>query len=235
MKRKKFIYQTAQLVSATILSTIIKPLDVLSMKNDSPDFKLPALDYAFAALEPFIDASTMEIHHDKHHKAYVDNLNNALTKMDYKNETLEEILHHIGKYSIAVRNNAGGHYNHSLFWKLLGFSKKTTHTSKLEAAIEKEFTSMENFKKLFTEAATSRFGSGWVWLINTPNDKLQIISTPNQDNPLMEDAPVKGSPIIALDVWEHAYYLKYQNKRPAYIEAWWNVLNWDYADTLFHA
>lgn len=205
------------------------------MKNDAPDFKLPPLEYAFAALEPFIDASTMEIHHDRHHKAYVDNLNNALTKMDYKNEKLEEILHHIGKYNLAVRNNAGGHYNHSLFWKLLGFSKKAALTSKLEAAIEKEFTSMENFKKLFTEAATGRFGSGWVWLINTANHKLQIISTPNQDNPLMEDAPVKGSPIIALDVWEHAYYLKYQNKRATYIEAWWNVLNWDYADTLFHA
>lgn len=235
MKRKKFIYQTAQIVSATMLATIIKPLNVFSMKNESPDFKLPALNYAFAALEPSIDAATMEIHHDKHHKAYVDNLNSALAKLEYKNETLEQILHHISKYNLPVRNNAGGHYNHSLFWKLLEPIKKSSSPSKIEIAIEKEFTSMDNFKKLFAEAATSRFGSGWAWLIKTPDKKLQIISTPNQDNPLMEDAPAKGTPIIALDVWEHAYYLKYQNKRAAYIEAWWNVLNWDYANTLYNS
>ena len=205
------------------------------MKNDAPDFKLPALDYAFAALEPFIDATTMEIHHDKHHKAYVDNLNNALAKLEYKSETIEQILQHISKYNLLVRNNAGGHYNHSLFWKLLAPSKKTSSTSKIETAIQKEFTSMDNFKKQFAEAATSRFGSGWAWLIKTPDKKLQIVSTPNQDNPLMEDAPVKGVPIIALDVWEHAYYLKYQNKRAAYIEAWWNVLNWDHANTLYNS
>jgi len=235
VKRKIFIYQTAQIVGATILTTITNPLKVFSMKNEPPDFKLPALDYAFAALEPFIDAATMEIHHDKHHKAYVDNLNNALAKLDYKNETLEKILEHISKYNVAVKNNAGGHYNHSLFWELLAPAKKTASTNKIEAVIQKEFTSMDNFKKLFAEAATSRFGSGWAWLIKTSDNKLQIISTPNQDNPLMEDAPIKGTPIIALDVWEHAYYLKYQNKRAAYIEAWWNVLNWDYANTLYNS
>jgi superoxide dismutase, Fe-Mn family len=235
MKRKKFIHQTAQIVVASILTTIVKPINVFSMKNDMSDFKLPALDYAYSALEPFIDAATMEIHHDKHHKAYVDNLNNALAKLEYKNETLEQILQHIGKFNVAVRNNAGGHYNHSLFWELLAPAKKTASTNKIESAIEKEFTSMDNFKKLFAEAATTRFGSGWAWLIKTPDKKLQIISTPNQDNPLMEDAPVKGIPIIALDVWEHAYYLKYQNKRAAYIEAWWNVLNWDYANTLYNS
>jgi superoxide dismutase, Fe-Mn family len=233
MKRKKFIHQTVQLVVATAITTIVKPLNVFSMKNDTPDFKLPALDYAFAALEPYIDAATMEIHHDKHHKAYVDNLNNALAKLEYKNETLEQILQRISKYNVAVRNNAGGHYNHSLFWELLAPAKKTSSHNKIESAIEKEFTSMDNFKKLFAEAATTRFGSGWAWLIETPDHKLQIISTPNQDNPLMEDAPAKGTPIIALDVWEHAYYLKYQNKRAAYIEAWWSVLNWDYANTLY--
>jgi superoxide dismutase, Fe-Mn family len=205
------------------------------MKNETPNFKLPALGYAFTALEPSIDATTMEIHHDKHHKAYVDNLNIALAKLEYKNETLEKILQHISKYNVAVRNNAGGHYNHSLFWELLAPARKTTSTNKIESAIEKEFTSMDNFKKLFTEAATTRFGSGWAWLIKTPDHKLQIISTPNQDNPLMGDAPVKGVPIIALDVWEHAYYLKYQNKRAAYIEAWWNVLNWDYVNTLYNS
>jgi Fe-Mn family superoxide dismutase len=136
-----------------------------------------------------------------------------------------------------VRNNAGGHYNHSLFWKLLTPAKKTESVTgaatSIEAAIQKEFTSMDNFKKLFSEAATSRFGSGWAWLIKTPDKKLKIISTPNQDNPLMEEAQDKGLPLIALDVWEHAYYLKYQNKRAAYIEAWWNVLNWNHANQLY--
>jgi Fe-Mn family superoxide dismutase len=235
VKRKQFICQTAQLVGATILTIITNPIDAFSMKNETPDFKLPALDYPFAALEPFLDAATMEIHHDKHHKAYVDNLNSALAKMEYKKETIDQILHHISKYNLLIRNNAGGHYNHSLFWKLLAPSKKVSSTNKIEAAIQKEFTSMDDFKKLFAEAATGRFGSGWAWLIKTPDNKLQIISTPNQDNPLMEDAPVKGTPILALDVWEHAYYLKYQNKRAAYIEAWWNILNWDYANTLYNS
>jgi superoxide dismutase, Fe-Mn family len=235
MKRKIFINRSIQLIGVTTLVTILNPLNVFSMKNETPNFKLPALGYAFTALEPSIDAATMEIHHDKHHKAYVDNLNIALAKLEYKNETLEKILQHISKYNVAVRNNAGGHYNHSLFWELLAPARKTTSTNKIESAIEKEFTSMDNFKKLFTEAATTRFGSGWAWLIKTPDHKLQIISTPNQDNPLMGDAPVKGVPIIALDVWEHAYYLKYQNKRAAYIEAWWNVLNWDYVNTLYNS
>jgi len=231
MKRKEFIRHSAAFVATTFLTT--KPLKLFTMENYTPNFQLPALDYAYSALEPFIDTATMEIHYSKHHKGYVDNLNNALLKLDYKNESLEQILAGVSKYNIAVRNNAGGHYNHSLFWKLLTPAKKAESATTLELAIQNEFTSMDNFKKLFTETALGRFGSGWVWLIKTPDKKLKIISTPNQDNPLMDDAADKGLPLLALDVWEHAYYLKYQNKRAAYIDAWWNVLNWNYANELY--
>lgn len=231
MKRKEFIQHSAAFVAATFLTT--KPPKLFTMENHTPNFQLPALDYAYSALEPYIDTATMEIHHSKHHKGYVDNLNNALLKLDYNKESLEQILASVSKYNVAVRNNAGGHYNHSLFWKLLTPAKKADSATEIEIAIQKEFTSMENFKKLFAEAATSRFGSGWAWLIKTPDKKLKILSTQNQDNPLMEDAQDKGLPLIALDVWEHAYYLKYQNKRAAYVEAWWNVLNWKYANKLY--
>ena len=238
MKRKQFVQYSAALMAATFLPTLAKPFDAFTMETITPpNFQLPALGYDYSALEPFIDAATMEIHYSKHHKAYVDNLNNALLKLEYKNESLEEILKNISRYNGTVRNNAGGHYNHSLFWKLLTPIKKTesatSATASIEVAIQKEFSSIDNFKKLFTEAAMGRFGSGWIWLIKTPDKNLKIISTPNQDNPLMGDASDKGVPIIALDVWEHAYYLKYQNKRAAYIEAWWNVLNWNYANQLY--
>jgi superoxide dismutase, Fe-Mn family len=233
MERKQFIQYSAAFLAAPFLATTTKPHNLFTMENPTPNFQLPTLEYAYSALEPSIDAATMEIHHSKHHKGYVDNLNAALLKLDFNNETLEHILKNIGKYNITVRNNAGGHYNHSLFWKLLAPAKKTSQATDIETAIQKEFTSMDNFKKLFAEAATSRFGSGWAWLIKTPDKKLKIISTPNQDNSLMGDAPDKGLPIIALDVWEHAYYLKYQNKRAAYIEAWWNVLNWNHANQLY--
>jgi Fe-Mn family superoxide dismutase len=233
MKRKQFIRHSAALLAATFLATTAKPLKIFTMENHTPNFQLPTLDYAYSALEPFIDTATMEIHYSKHHKGYVDNLNTALLKLDYKNESLEQILASVGKYNVAVRNNAGGHYNHSLFWKLLTPVKKTESATDIEVAIQKEFTSMDNFKKLFAEAALGRFGSGWVWLIMSPDMKLKIISTPNQDNSLMDDAANKGKPLLALDVWEHAYYLKYQNKRAAYIEAWWNVLNWNHANQLY--
>jgi Fe-Mn family superoxide dismutase len=232
MKRKQFIHHSAAFVAATFLATT-KPLNIFTMENHTPNFQLPTLDYAYSVLEPFIDTATMEIHYTKHHKGYVDNLNSALSKLDYKNETVEQILASISKYNVAVRNNAGGHYNHSLFWKLLAPAKKAESATDIELAIQKEFTSMDNFKKLFAEAATGRFGSGWAWLIKTSEKKLKIISTPNQDNPLMENAQDKGLPLIALDVWEHAYYLKYQNKRAAYIEPWWNVVNWNYANKLY--
>ncbi len=232
MERKKFIQQSSALFTTTAL-TSLNPLKIFDLKITKPNFTLPPLDYSYGALEPFIDTVTMEIHHDKHHKAYVDNLNAALLKINYNGESLEQIFQHVSNYNLTIRNNAGGDYNHSLFWKLIGPQNKGASPKEIESAIVIEFNSMDNFKKLFTEVALGRFGSGWVWLIKTMNNKLQIISTPNQDNPLMEDAPFKGIPIIGLDVWEHAYYLKYQNKRPEYIEAWWNVLNWDYANKLF--
>ncbi len=195
-------------------------------------FELPSLPYSYDALEPYIDKQTMEIHHTKHHNAYVTNLNKAIETTDAQNKSLEDILKSVSKYPAAVRNNGGGHYNHSLFWKLMkkgggGFPKDDS-----EKAINSAFGSFEAFKKQFSDAATGRFGSGWAWLIFA-DGKLTIASTPNQDNPLMDVAEVKGKPVLGLDVWEHAYYLKYQNRRPEYIENWWNTINWDEAANLF--
>ncbi|WP_183165919.1 superoxide dismutase [Azomonas macrocytogenes] len=198
-----------------------------AIADDAP-FTLPKLPYAFNALEPSIDARTMEIHHDAHHKAYVDNLNAKLKDYpDLKGESIEDILEHVSKYDAAVRNNAGGHYNHSLFWTILAPIGSTGEPSeKLAAQIKKDFGSQEAFVKQFSEAAAKNFGSGWTWLIAKEDGSLAITNTPNQDNPLMDVATTKGKPILGLDTWEHAYYLKYQNKRPAYIEAWWRVVNW---------
>jgi Fe-Mn family superoxide dismutase len=190
-------------------------------------FELPALPYALDALEPHIDAQTMEIHHGKHHAAYVTNLNKALEGKDGAEKSLEEINKNISAYPAAVRNNGGGHFNHSLFWTVLGANKGGAPTGELAAAIDAAFGSFDDFKTKFAEAGATRFGSGWAWLIVTADGKLAITSTPNQDNPLMDVAEVKGTPILGLDVWEHAYYLKYQNKRPDYIAAFWNVVNWD--------
>ncbi|MGQ1946282.1 superoxide dismutase [Geofilum sp. OHC36d9] len=189
-------------------------------------FELPKLDYAYNALEPNIDAATMEIHHTKHHAAYTNNLNAALEGTSGANETIENILANISKYSMAVRNNGGGFYNHSLFWKVIGPNGTGTPSGKLLNAIVKDFGSFEAFKEQFAKAAATRFGSGWAWLVKLPDGKLVVTSTPNQDNPLMDTAEVKGTPILGLDVWEHAYYLKYQNRRPEYIQAFWNVVNW---------
>lgn len=190
-------------------------------------FELPALPYASDALEPYIDKATMEIHHGKHHQAYVDNLNKAIAGADAENKSLEEILAKVSSYPAAVRNNGGGHYNHSLFWTILSSNAGGQPTGELADAINASFGSFEEFKKKFSEAATTRFGSGWAWLTIAADGKLQISSTPNQDNPLMDVAEVKGTPILGLDVWEHAYYLKYQNKRADYIAAFWNVVNWN--------
>lgn len=190
-------------------------------------FELPALPYASDALEPYIDKATMEIHHGKHHQAYVDNLNKAIAGTDAENKSLEEILAKVSSYPAAVRNNGGGHYNHSLFWTILSSNAGGQPTGELADAINASFGSFEEFKKKFSEAATTRFGSGWAWLTIAADGKLQISSTPNQDNPLMDVAEVKGTPILGLDVWEHAYYLKYQNKRADYIAAFWNVVNWN--------
>jgi Fe-Mn family superoxide dismutase len=188
-------------------------------------FTLPNLPYAFSALEPHIDARTMEIHHGKHHNTYVTNLNNAIAGTDAEKLGIEDICKNISKYPAAVRNNGGGHYNHSLFWTVLGPGGGSP-TGALADAINSAFGSFDEFKTKFAAAGTGRFGSGWAWLIVDGSGKLAITSTPNQDNPLMDVAEAKGTPILGLDVWEHAYYLNYQNRRPDYIAAFWNVVNW---------
>ena len=190
-------------------------------------FTLPPLPYAFNALEPHIDARTMEIHHGKHHNTYVTNLNNAIAGSDAEKLSIEEICKNISSYPVAVRNNGGGHYNHSLFWTVLSPKGSGAPSGELADAINAAFGSFEEFKTKFNAAATGRFGSGWAWLIKDGSGKLNITSTPNQDNPLMDVAEAKGTPVLGLDVWEHAYYLNYQNRRPDYINAFWNVVNWD--------
>jgi len=188
-------------------------------------FTLPTLPYRTNALEPFIDVRTMEIHHGKHHNAYVTNLNNAFLDKPDQNLSIEEICENISKYPVAVRNNGGGHFNHSFFWTSMAPGGGEPKGDLLDA-ISNSFGSFEDFKKEFNTAATTRFGSGWAWLIKDASGKLVITSTPNQDNPLMDIAEVKGKPLLGLDVWEHAYYLLYQNRRPDYCVAWWNVVNW---------
>jgi Fe-Mn family superoxide dismutase len=190
-------------------------------------FELPKLPYAYPALEPHIDARTMEIHHSKHHQAYVTNLNNAIAGTDAEKMSIEDICKNISKYPMAVRNNGGGHFNHSLFWTVMGPNAGGAPTGELASAIDAAFGNFDTFKTQFAAAGTTRFGSGWAWLLVGADKKLAISSTPNQDNPLMDIAEVKGTPILGMDVWEHAYYLNYQNRRPDYIAAFWNVVNWD--------
>lgn len=189
-------------------------------------FELPKLSYEYAALEPNIDAKTMEIHHSKHHQAYVNNLNAALTGTAEEGKSLEQLMSNISKLSPAVRNNGGGHYNHSLFWEIMGPNAGGAPTGELADAINQAFGTFDKFKEDFAKAGATRFGSGWAWLVKH-DGKLVVTSTPNQDNPLMDLADVKGFPILGLDVWEHAYYLHYQNRRPDYISAWWNTVNWN--------
>jgi Fe-Mn family superoxide dismutase len=196
-------------------------------------FTLPQLPYSFNALEPHIDARTMEIHYGKHHQAYVTNLNNAIANSDADKVSIEEICKNISKYPAPVRNNGGGHYNHSLFWTLMKQNGGGNPAGALADAISSAFGSFDDFKTKFAAAGTTRFGSGWAWLVVGADKKLAISSTPNQDNPLMDIAEVKGAPVLGLDVWEHAYYLNYQNRRPDYITAWWNVVNWDEAARRF--
>jgi superoxide dismutase, Fe-Mn family len=188
-------------------------------------FKLPDLPYAYDALEPYIDAQTMELHHSKHHQTYVDKLNGAIKGTEYADKTLEELLQNLDSLPenirTAVRNNGGGHYNHGFFWKIMSPEASGGPTGRLSDLINSSFGSFDDFKEKFAAAAVARFGSGWAWLLQD-NDKLKITSTPNQDSPIMEGI----EPLLGLDVWEHAYYLKYQNRRPEYIDAWWNVVNW---------
>ena len=195
-------------------------------------FELPALPYAHNSLEPHIDEKTMEIHHGKHHQAYVNNLNNAVKGNAAEGVSLIDLVHNISKYSPAIRNNGGGHWNHSFFWGLMGPNAGGQPTGALMDAIVATFGSFDAMKEQFNSAATTRFGSGWAWLI-VHDHKLAITSTPNQDNPLMDIAEVKGTPILGLDVWEHAYYLHYQNRRPDYISAFWNAINWSAVNAHF--
>ncbi len=190
-------------------------------------FELPALAYATDALEPHIDKTTMEIHHGKHHQAYVDNLNKALAGTDGANQKIEDIIKNISKYPMPVRNNGGGHFNHTLYWSIMSPNGGGTPSGDLAKAIDAAFGSFDEFKKKFAEAGMTRFGSGWSWLSVATDGKLQVSSTPNQDSPVMDIAEVKGTPILGMDVWEHAYYLKYQNRRADYVAAFMNVVNWN--------
>jgi superoxide dismutase, Fe-Mn family len=189
-------------------------------------FSLPNLPYELAALEPHIDARTMEIHHGKHHNAYVTNLNAAIAGTENEGKSIEELMANISKLPPAVRNNGGGHWNHSMFWEIMAPNAGGEPDGDLASKINKNFGSFEEFKKQFAQAAATRFGSGWAWLCVDSDDSLFICSTPNQDNPLMDIAEKKGMPILGLDVWEHAYYLNYQNRRPDYVSGWFNVVNW---------
>jgi superoxide dismutase, Fe-Mn family len=189
-------------------------------------FELPKLNYGYTALEPHIDARTMEIHHTKHHGAYTTNLNAALQGTEWASRSIEEIMANISKLPVAVRNNGGGYYNHNLYWEILAPGGSKEPKGVLLEALNDSFGSVASFKEAFVKAALTRFGSGWAWLLQSDN-KLVVSSTPNQDNPLMDLAEVKGIPILGIDVWEHAYYLNYQNRRPDYVEAFWNLINWD--------
>ncbi len=213
---------------------------LLTLQISAQQFSLPKLNYSYDALQPSIDSTTMRIHYTKHHAAYVNNLNAALQKyLQYSGKSLEEILTNLSSVPedirTAVRNNGGGHYNHSLFWSILTPAKDSKMEGEVIKAIEKQFGSVDAFKTEFNKAATSRFGSGWAWLIVDKDGALKVISTANQDNPIMDIAEVKGTPILCLDVWEHAYYLEYQNRRADYINAFWNIVNWKEVNKLYLA
>ncbi|RYY49236.1 MAG: superoxide dismutase [Chitinophagaceae bacterium] len=197
-------------------------------------FTLAPLPYAYEALEPHIDTETMKIHHGKHHQAYVDNLNKAIAGTDNENKSIQDLVKNAGSISPAVRNNGGGHWNHTFFWESLAGNAGGNPSGKLADAINEAFGSFDAFKEKFNAAGTTRFGSGWAWLI-VKDGKLDVSSTPNQDNPLMDVAEVKGTPLLGADVWEHAYYLKYQNKRADYLAAFWNVVNWKKVEERFES
>lgn len=206
--------------------TIYVPSQKNHLKLIFMAFTLPALPYAHDALEPHFDTLTMQIHHGKHHQAYVDNLNKAIAGTPHENESLESLVANCGNISPAVRNNGGGHWNHTFFWESLAPNAGGAPTGELADAINATFGSFEAFKEKFANAGMTRFGSGWAWLL-LHNGKLEVASTPNQDNPLMDLSDVEGTPILGADVWEHAYYLKYQNRRADYLAAFWNVVNWN--------
>lgn len=234
--RRQFIKQTGKASIAMASMPLMHTLGVLPI-NQEINFQQIPLPYAYNALEPFIDAMTMEIHHTKHAAGYTKNLNDAcvVEKVDVKTTSINSLLASISKYSTKMRNNAGGHYNHELFWQSMQPAPASMPTGSLAKAIEKSFGTFADFQKAFSEAAKNRFGSGWAWLIINEKKELAICSSANQDNPLMDIAEVKGYPLLGLDVWEHAYYLKYQNKRADYINNWWNLVNWKFVEERYIA
>jgi Fe-Mn family superoxide dismutase len=234
--RRQFIKQTGKAGIAVASMPIIHTFGEFKLSQEV-NFVQQPLPYAYNALEPFIDAMTMEIHHTKHAAGYTKNLNDACVaeKVDMQNKSIYELLYNISKYSTKMRNNAGGHFNHELFWQTMQPAPSTIPTGQFLKDIEKSFGSFADFQKAFSEAAKNRFGSGWAWLIQKDSGGLAICTTPNQDNPLMDIAEVKGYPLLGLDVWEHAYYLKYQNKRADYISNWWNLVNWKFVEDRHNA
>lgn len=239
--RRKFIRNTFLAGAGISIAPIIGNIDASAasvteqiQSGGKPTFSLPPLPYGFDELEPYIDTETMQIHYGKHHAAYVSNLNKAVESLDSFPHKLEEVFKNMEKWPAAVRNNGGGHWNHSFFWDLLRKGKENNApTGKLAEAIVRDFGSFDELKKQFKTTATGQFGSGWAWLIIQSDGKLAVTGTPNQDNPLMSVATKQGRPILGLDVWEHAYYLKYQNKRADYIDNFWYVVNWEKANSLF--
>lgn len=231
--RRAFIKTTgAAGIALTVLPSWAKAGSPLFAGNA---FSQQPLPYDYKGLEPVIDAMTMEIHYSKHAAAYAKNLADACAaeKVDVNTAKLEEVLRNVSKYSPKMRNNGGGHYNHELFWQCMKPGTATKPDGKLAAAIDQSFGSFDAFKTQFTDAGKNRFGSGWAWLVLNADKKLVVGSTANQDNPLMDTSELKGTPLLGLDVWEHAYYLKYQNKRPDYIANWWNVVNWEFVQKRF--
>jgi Fe-Mn family superoxide dismutase len=240
MERRNFIKNLGLGITSTLIAGKSMAGIIVNSKNtDMENFKpleFPALPYSYDALEPYIDARTMEIHYDRHHRTYFNNYVNAVKGTALENVPLEKVFAEVSKAGDAIRNNGGGFYNHTIFWQNMGQGKYAP-SQELSSAINKTFSSFDKFKEAFSNAAKTRFGSGWAWLYLTSDRNLAIGSTPNQDNPLMDLSPIKGTLLLTLDVWEHAYYLKYQNKRADYIEAFWNVVNWDevnrrYADAV---
>jgi len=238
MERRKFVKSVGlaaavAYVSPKVLGNKKSDLNTVGIES-APVLEFPALPYAYDALEPYIDARTMEIHYDRHHRTYFNNLVNALKGTPVENTPVAEIFATISKQSDAIRNNGGGYYNHNFFWNSLA-PKSAGPSAGLTEALTKSFGSVDKFKEAFTNAAKTRFGSGWAWLYVNSEKALAVGSTPNQDNPLMDVSTVKGTPLLTLDVWEHAYYLKYQNKRVDYIDAFWNIVNWDEVNKRFAA
>ncbi|MBP7939571.1 MAG: hypothetical protein RL185_494 [Bacteroidota bacterium] len=234
--RRQFIKQTGKASIAMASLPLINTFGLIQPNQEINYQQLP-LPYAYNALEPFIDAMTMEIHHTKHAAGYTKNLNDACVaeNVDIKTKSITSLLASISKYSTKMRNNAGGHYNHELFWQTMQPAPSSTPTGSLAKMIDASFGGFANFQKAFSDAAKNRFGSGWAWLIVDEKNNLAICTTPNQDNPLMDLADTKGYPLLGLDVWEHAYYLKYQNKRADYINNWWNLVNWKFVEERFYS